>query len=666
MFRKLLQQVLTKLKEESITLKQKYRTEIEYIETKHSKIARSTTNSIKFEEKELQKLQAKITNIFQEKCLMDSQSVLSLIHHFLEKILERFPSLDRPNALKPGKGVIIDHITLPKLMENLLDTSDKSASFYRTIVIYTYDAYVTAENLLLYLIQRYFDPEPRHMAASELRVYKAEVQKPFRLNILKIIRFWICERSGDFLRNRDIMTILNTFLDLAKPLEKDRELFGTLNELSQNSEGLSHEITKKKKRICEEVDDLVAPLQSNSFTLNANKQDASLLSRVISVSEGPHLSLNRKDDIPKIKAAQSLTRMDASSDSIAPFILKTDSSTTCQTVKDSKSLSNGSNSSLSGLKMTSIRSEADIKPVRSSLKPVIGNKFRFWTGSNGNKDYYDFKMLLEENSGTIARYLTVIDWKHFAKIDISEMIKKRWTKGDKTECPNYFKYVARFNSFCSWIQYIVLSEENSKKRNEIVEKFLEVAVICLHTYNNYSSSHYIFAALSSLEKFDVISFQESSMSNYGDLKKKFIPSENFLAIHKDIFGNMKSPAIPNLNFFLQSFLKLQDGVVFWIKLPESSKHRYLKFPLVIQINDSCKEMRRFQKGAYENIKIQRGDILYKYLKKGFKNGVPIRLEERDESITQLTKMVIQVKEKQKRQFTFFGTKTMIHKSNTML
>lgn len=52
---------------------------------------------------------------------------------------------------------------------------------------------------------------------------------------------------------------------------------------------------------------------------------------------------------------------------------------------------------------------------------------------------------------TVAAQLTYIDWKNFSKINISELINKRWLKKDKTECPFYWKYVSRFNKFNYWL-----------------------------------------------------------------------------------------------------------------------------------------------------------------------------------------------------------------------
>jgi len=649
MFKKLLDQVLGKLKEESITLKQKYRTEIEFIEAKHAKLLRNTASSIKFEEKDLQKLQAKIVTISQERCLMDSISELNLIHHFLQKILEKFPSICRPNALKLGKNVIIDNITLPKLLEKLVESSNASAAFYKTITIYTYDLFTTAQNLMIYLILRYFEPEPLTMTASELRMYRNEVLKTAKIHILKLIKYWIEERKGDFMRVPDIITILNTFLDLVRPIEKDSEIKDLIKNLTESHEQLSQDILKYKQKLCEKVDNdkqIVMHPHANSFTQPGGKPDVpvSLLSRVITNSEGSYpLSAREREEVSIIRQNSNVFDLKSK-----PFVDTNPFFTSRREMTPQAIKSNDSTQFFS-------LNPGSQTPGKFSFLDSFNNGFNGFYNAKA-KAPYDYKRFLEEESGTLAKYLTVIDWKYFSKIDISEMICKRWTKQDKVECPSYWKYVRRFNSLCSWIQYIVLLHESLRRRQEIAQKLLEVALICLRTYNNYTTSQYIFAALSSLQEFGVISLKENLAADYEVLKKTFVPAENFLVTYREKFGAMKAPAIPHLNFFLQSFLKLQDGVIFWAKLPESNRLRYLKFPLIVQIHSSCKEMRRFQKSGYEKMNVSMEDDLYKFLKKGFRKGLTFKPEDKDETLHELTKMVKQVMEKQNK-LTFFGVKT---------
>jgi len=636
MFKKLLFSVIEKLKEESITLKQKYRSEAGYIESRHDKILKSKSSTIKFEEKELQKLQSKIANILHEGCLMDSKSAVSQLHHFLEKILEKFPSLYRPNPVKLDKNIIIDYITLPKLLERLVESSYSSLSdFPQTSVLYTYDLYITAQNLLLYLILRYFEPEPLHMTASELKVYRNEVIKRSKLHVLKIINFWIEERRGDFMRNPEVITILNTFLDLVLPLEKETEIVEALKELSNAREELSQKAMKHKRKLSDKAD---LHITHHANSCSGTKPDTSLITRVISATTDSLNSFHIKEDVPTLRQVPSVSDLRAKpfNDLFIPFISKNDSTPSSHTSKLTEPSSNRSYGAPSSPK---------------------SSRFGFFAAAQAKyKSVYDFNRLFEEDSEKIARYLTAIDAKYFSKIDVSELLNKRWTKNDKSECPYYWRYVDRFNSFCSWIQYIILSHDSLKRRVEITAKFVEIALICLRQYNNHSTSHYIFAALSSLSKWEVISMQDQLLADYEELNKTFIVAENFLVSYKEICGSTKAPAIPNFNFFLKTFLKLQDGVVFTAKLAESNQYSYLKFPLLVLIHDTCKEMRRFQKAKFENIKMSKHDDLYKFVKREYKRGVPLNFENKEEALAKLNKMVHQVKEKQNKYYNFFGTK----------
>ncbi len=156
------------------------------------------------------------------------------------------------------------------------------------------------------------------------------------------------------------------------------------------------------------------------------------------------------------------------------------------------------------------------------------------------------------------------------------MLCKRWTKTDKNESPYYWKYVKRFNSFSYWIQYVILSQESLIRRVDVAKTFLKIAMICIKTFRNYCSSHYIFSALLMLRRHKIISFELEEDRKFGQLEAIFLCNDAPAKVYEEKFKTLNFPAIPGINTFLKIFLKLQDGVTFTVKWPESS-HRYIKF-----------------------------------------------------------------------------------------
>ena len=557
---KLLQQTLESIRAESISFRQKYHEEIDYIEAKLAKIQRCNFTTVKFEEKELRKLYEKVYSIQHDQCMVGSQCSLSLLSVFLERTLKKFPSILKPSKLRPNENIIIDHITLAKLMEHFTDFSQ--ASFFRKIVIHTYDLYTTPVNVMFYLVFKYFVPKPLMMTPSEQQYFTAE-SKRVKLHIFKILKNWLEERKLDFVRTPNLITILNLFLEFIYPIEKDPELSKLIRDLSIFYQEITEEILESKK---------------NEYMTPRNKSD--------------------------IKNRLSLQHYKPGGSRFA-----------------------------------------------SLVSPKLLSNFQYTGFDLIHKTGICYQALFEESAEVIAGQLTLIDWKHFSRIDLSEMICKRWTKPDKSECPYYWKYVKRFNSFSYWIQYIILCQESFIRRVEMAKTFLKIATICIKKFNNYASPHYIFSALMTLRSHKVISFENSDEKLYNQLQEIFQSSDNAAKVYDDLFKKIELPAIPNLNIFLKIFLKLQDGVNFYTKFPESGL-KYIKFPVIVQIDDYCNEMRKFQKKGYENIT---EDVrVYKFLKEDYKKGFPVDFENNEEILEKLMNMVEKVRERQNKLFSFFG------------
>jgi len=174
-----------------------------------------------------------------------------------------------------------------------------------------------------------------------------------------------------------------------------------------------------------------------------------------------------------------------------------------------------------------------------------------------------------------------------------------------------------------------------------VKKFLDVAIFCLKRFHNYCAAHYIFSAIVSLQSFGVISLEGSNKEKYKTLSVVFSSHENYAVDYEKVFRGMTQASVPSLTTFLRIFLKLQEGVVFQIKLPDS-ENNYLKFPTLVQIQDYCNEMRRFQKNGFEDL-IEKDERLYKYLKKEFRKEVPMNLEDQHEVMKYLSDMANEIK-----------------------
>ena len=486
-FRYLLEELSTKLKEESSLLRQKYQEDFEYIGTKYQKIKESE-KFIKFGEKELQRLLDKLIKLYESSEINLIKTNLDKAIKFLKKIISRIPfSSKYQKTFSMDKSIQIDYITLPKLLENLIDPDQGMEQV--PLIIYTYDIYMDALNLIFYLILKYLGPAPINMTFNEEAQYRTQTLDKLRSHILNIMILWISERRLDFLKHPTLAAVLNDFLEYINlDDKKSPNLMELIKKLKRKSRDVSLRLLKIKKK------------ESSSVDQNHHSRKKSLFFR------------------------------------------------------------------------------ASISKILNLLTPGHTPSTTNEVISTNENEPYSIHNLLEVSSEVIAQQLTLIDWKKFCKIDISELILKRWTKMDKSECPYYWKYVRRFNSFSYWLQYLLLSQESIVRRVKIAEKFLEIATICLKSYNNYCSPHYIFSALHSLTSLGVLSFQKDKLHAFNKLKGLFLSVANVSQMYEKLFRESTEATIPNLNYFLKIFLKLQDGVNFFIKLPES-KNRFISLAI---------------------------------------------------------------------------------------
>lgn len=227
---------------------------------------------------------------------------------------------------------------------------------------------------------------------------------------------------------------------------------------------------------------------------------------------------------------------------------------------------------------------------------------------------YNFEKFFKDDNHTIAKQLTLIDWKRFKKIDLNEIITKKWLSRDKTGCPYYDKFTKRFNHFSRWIKLVLLSEMNLTRRSELAEKFLDIALICANEYQNYCSSHYIINALN--EELSYIIFKPESRKKFDELKNHFYEQKNFFKNYEATLKAADPPMIPIHEYFFRKFLKLLDAHV--LSKPIENRSHFIKFQAIIRIVELCRELKKFQHIHY-NSKFKKDEIIYNFLKHGYKD-----------------------------------------------
>lgn len=626
-FQRLLSHLCEKLDMEPVSIQQKYRNQINLIKTQYNKATTKSertehVTSVKLEEKELERLIRGVEILLSEDFLFASKEILEATRIFFDNIsLKLAQSSDIINQ----NEIIVEHITLPCLLEKVLESSD--FSFSKKFIIYTYDFYMSSTNLMLYLIYKYFTPRPEDMTHEEYRHLHNTYIKFKKLRILKLIIFWLEERSLDFIWKPDLIYILDTFLEIKEIYEEynsESEIVNLLNNIYNMNESIIRSQSKHMKK---------ASIQ----LLSPNHKNDSLLERLA-------------------VRAKSFSKRKTSAVSSPSFYMQLNQASLLLDQTDEFILNANSADSTQKFASVNIKSENKLLEGKTEKDANKGLFERMFLRHNELSEKQQQKQrsldLSLYSDEVIAKQLTLIDCKEFSKINVREMINKRWLRKDKSKPCTYRAYVARFNHFSCWLQYIVLQCKEEKERIALVERFLNVARLCIDRYRNYNTPHYIFAAIVSLKNFDVITLKDGLKVQYDSLKEIYASEENSAKLYEKTFRKLETPAIPNLTLYLRIFLRLQEGVVFSVKLPYS-RNKYLKFPTLIHVQDYCTEMRRFQKTDYSDI-IERDDVLYKYLKRDFRQEMDMNLDNSQEVIDRLSGMAKDTKQMKFKDLIMFG------------
>lgn len=235
----------------------------------------------------------------------------------------------------------------------------------------------------------------------------------------------------------------------------------------------------------------------------------------------------------------------------------------------------------------------------------------------------DENFLMAWDSKEIAKQLTLIDHKLFSKIDLYEMLKKRWNRSEFSyECFNVTTAIRRFNSLSFWVQYVILYQDKDEERYELLAKFLSIAAHCLEFYN-YNTAHAIYAALLPLNANGIWNSSTTIELDFAKLQDVF-KSETFFQDMDKEYRRIDGPAVPSISYFTKVFFKLQDNVNFFARFEGPEK--YLRSCMLSQIADCSKLMRKFQKAPFD---FNKNETMYNFLKKDYKLKDDINFDSED-------------------------------------
>jgi len=163
----------------------------------------------------------------------------------------------------------------------------------------------------------------------------------------------------------------------------------------------------------------------------------------------------------------------------------------------------------------------------------------------------------------MARQICIHEFELFGAIPLREFLVKSWAKADLQKgSPNVWNMIDRFNTFSSWVCWIIVSELTLKKRVTIVLKLIRLAKECM-ILNNFNAVFEITAGLQQnpvyrLKKTWDLVKKEKDYKGFEDMQSLISKVGNY-AQYRDLLHNSDPPCIPYLGVYQTDLTFIQDG-----------------------------------------------------------------------------------------------------------
>ncbi|KAG0366374.1 hypothetical protein BGZ54_005430 [Gamsiella multidivaricata] len=164
----------------------------------------------------------------------------------------------------------------------------------------------------------------------------------------------------------------------------------------------------------------------------------------------------------------------------------------------------------------------------------------------------------------LARQLTIMEATYYNKIKPIECLAKAWTSDDPElagKAVNIKKMIETSNLFSNWINEVVLSEKDPKKRAGVI-KYLVVLAEKLRQLNNFDLLSATTAALSQSPIHRLKRTWElvpsKTMNSLGTLQALTSSAKNW-ADYRTELHSVNPPCVPFVGLYLTDLVMIQDG-----------------------------------------------------------------------------------------------------------
>ncbi|KAF9423163.1 hypothetical protein BGZ94_008390 [Podila epigama] len=206
---------------------------------------------------------------------------------------------------------------------------------------------------------------------------------------------------------------------------------------------------------------------------------------------------------------------------------------------------------------------------------------------------------LELDPLEFARQLTIMEANVYNKIKPVECLAKAWTSEDPevaAKAVNIKKMIETSNLYANWINELVLSEKELKKRVLVIRHLVMIAEK-LSQLNNFSMLSATMAALSQSPIHRLKRTWEQvpmrTMTSFMDMQQMMGVAKNW-AEYRDVLHNVNPPCVPFVGMYLTDLVMIQDGNADFLK---KTTH-LINFYKRVKTAEVIREIQQYQSVPY--------------------------------------------------------------------
>ncbi|EYE93376.1 Ras-GEF domain-containing protein [Aspergillus ruber CBS 135680] len=203
--------------------------------------------------------------------------------------------------------------------------------------------------------------------------------------------------------------------------------------------------------------------------------------------------------------------------------------------------------------------------------------------------------LLDIDPTEFARQLTILEYRHYARIKPTECLNNSWQrKGPNEKGNNVNAMILHSNQLSNWVGAVILAQTEIKKRVMLIKHFITIADKC-RSLNNYATMMSIISGLGMTPIYRLYmtwpQLSPKVMNTLEEMRDLMSSTKNF-GKYRENLRCTHPPCVPFLGIYLTDLVFIEDGI------PNHAPNGMINFSKRLKVGEVLQDIQQFQNTPY--------------------------------------------------------------------